>query len=188
MQHPRVGERCQHLQVRRSTFNFQPRHNERNTYHPLQPHNTHLPSNRSPKIISIDTMPNPTTHMHPSSSANVPPLSSHAPVSAPAPAPAPRQRAQGARKRAAAADDAAYHAAAGTKRAAADRAEGDRERVKRKRADASGAAAGGVGSGHNAVDKEERTSLVSVFSSVCASRSACYVCPCRGGVPTGANS
>ncbi|KAI1790464.1 hypothetical protein LXA43DRAFT_890877 [Ganoderma leucocontextum] len=97
--------------------------------------------------------------MHPSSSASLPPPPSHALASAPAPAPAPRApRGQGGRKRAAAADDAAYHAAAGTKRGAPDRADGDRERVKRKRTDASGAAA--VGSSHNAVDKEEKASLV----------------------------
>lgn len=121
-------------------------------------------------------MPNPATHMHPSSSTNLPLPPSHAPASVPSHAPAPRSRAQGARKRAAAADDAAYHAAAGTKRTAADRADGDRERVKRKRTDASGAATAGVGGSHNVVEKEEKTSLVSVLGSLGACPSGCYAC------------
>ncbi|KAI0825352.1 hypothetical protein BC628DRAFT_1410389 [Trametes gibbosa] len=84
-------------------------------------------------------------------------------------APAPRVRGQNARKRAAQADDAAYHAAAGTKRAAADRADGDRERAKRKRLDASAATAAAsasvglqthAGGSGNAGEKEDRVSLI----------------------------
>ncbi|KAH9891228.1 hypothetical protein C8Q73DRAFT_735164, partial [Cubamyces lactineus] len=86
------------------------------------------------------------SHAHPSA-AHAPAASSMAaphapstPVVAPA-APAPRARAQNARKRAAQADDAAYHAAAGTKRA--------------------GGAQGGSAGAANGGDKDERVSLVS---------------------------
>ncbi|KAH9855850.1 hypothetical protein C2E23DRAFT_866478 [Lenzites betulinus] len=77
--------------------------------------------------------------------------------------PAPRARGQNARKRAAQADDAAYHAAAGTKRGAPDRADGDRERAKRKRLDASAASVGPqthAGSSGNAGEREDRISLI----------------------------
>ncbi|KAI0771050.1 hypothetical protein BD413DRAFT_604706 [Trametes elegans] len=83
-------------------------------------------------------------------------------------APAPRARAQNSRKRAAQADDAAYHAAVGTKRSAGDRADGDRERTKRKRVDASGSAAATAAhanAGGNAnTDKDERVSLIDFTS------------------------
>ncbi|KAI0358826.1 hypothetical protein OH77DRAFT_1110044 [Trametes cingulata] len=140
-------------------------------------------------------MPNATSashghgHAHPSAATHTPQHGSTGPAHAPstpiptpaaaaaagATAPAPRARAQNARKRAAQADDAAYHAAAGTKRAATDRADGDRERTKRKRVDASSAAAGGGaggggGTGTNsqgnaghagaAGDKDDRVSLI----------------------------
>ncbi|RPD70809.1 hypothetical protein L226DRAFT_574468 [Lentinus tigrinus ALCF2SS1-7] len=96
------------------------------------------------------------------------PNTSHPTTTASAiPLPAPPQstsgprRAQGARKRAAAADDAAYHAAAGTKRAAGERADGDRDRVKRKRVDGSAAGvASGAAANTNGADKEEKGSLV----------------------------
>ncbi|RDX51524.1 hypothetical protein K466DRAFT_492642 [Polyporus arcularius HHB13444] len=81
--------------------------------------------------------------------SNLPPPAQ--PQSTPAPT---SRRGAGARKRAAQADDAAYHAAAGTKRGAPERADGDRDRVKRKRVDAS---AGGVASG---ADKEDKGSLI----------------------------
>ncbi|KAI0757569.1 hypothetical protein C8Q80DRAFT_1283023 [Daedaleopsis nitida] len=73
-----------------------------------------------------------TSHPGPSSTGFPPPAStSSAPTSAPAPS---RARGQNARKRVAAADDAAYHAAAGTKRPATDSGGGG-DRVKRKRVD-----------------------------------------------------
>ncbi|KAI0369902.1 hypothetical protein BV20DRAFT_325821 [Pilatotrama ljubarskyi] len=116
------------------------------------------------------------THVHPSA-AHAPlntgpgpgPSSAHGPstpsVAPTAATPAPRARGQNARKRAAQADDAAYHAAVGTKRAAADRADGDRERTKRKRVDASTTAGGTASTSHathpaSAGDKEDRVSLI----------------------------
>lgn len=109
-------------------------------------------------------MPNPSSHAHlnASSSSGLPPATTPA-ASTPTSTSAPRARAQGARKRAAAADDAAYHAPlAGTKRTAGDRGDGDRERerVKRKRvADASALPP----TNGNAAEKEEKTSLVSLL-------------------------
>ncbi|KAL1940689.1 hypothetical protein VTO73DRAFT_8124 [Trametes versicolor] len=110
-----------------------------------------------------------TTHGHPSSVhalASTGPIATHAPatpVVTSATAQAPRARGQNTRKRAVQADDAAYHAAAGTKRAAPERADGDRERTKRKRVDASGGSAGSqVNAGHsgNVGEKEDRVSLI----------------------------
>ncbi|KAL7285922.1 hypothetical protein ACG7TL_001033 [Trametes sanguinea] len=118
-------------------------------------------------------MPNASSansHVHPSSAhpSSTSATTANAPsttIAAPA-APAPRARAQNSRKRAAQADDAAYHAAAGTKRSAVDRADGDRERTKRKRVDASASGAGAgaqttsAGGAINAGDKEDRVSLI----------------------------
>ncbi|OSD05683.1 hypothetical protein PYCCODRAFT_1165487 [Trametes coccinea BRFM310] len=125
-------------------------------------------------------MPNASSansHVHPSSAhpSSTSATTANAPsttIAAPA-APAPRARAQNSRKRAAQADDAAYHAAAGTKRSAVDRADGDRERTKRKRVDASASGAGAgaqttsAGGAINAGDKEDRVSLVSIRISLC---------------------
>ncbi|EIW65212.1 uncharacterized protein TRAVEDRAFT_42590 [Trametes versicolor FP-101664 SS1] len=133
-----------------------------------------------------------TTHGHPSSVhalASTRPIATHAPatpVVTSAAAQAPRARGQNTRKRAVQADDAAYHAAAGTKRAAPERADGDRERTKRKRVDASGGSAGSqVNAGHsgNVGEKEDRVSLVSllffrpIFLACCVGRisDACLV-------------
>ncbi|OBZ79327.1 hypothetical protein A0H81_00192 [Grifola frondosa] len=70
-----------------------------------------------------------------------------------------RSRAQASRKRThAPADDAAYHAGAGTKRAAGDRAEGERERAKRKRIEVSAGA--GAGGADKRGDGDGRISLV----------------------------
>ncbi len=97
--------------------------------------------------------------------SNLPPPAQ--PQSTPAPT---SRRGAGARKRAAQADDAAYHAAAGTKRGAPERADGDRDRVKRKRVDAS---AGGVASG---ADKEDKGSLVSLVHGPHRSYNAAHSC------------
>ncbi|KAI8983253.1 hypothetical protein BD414DRAFT_508378 [Trametes punicea] len=115
------------------------------------------------------------SHTHPSSAHA--PTTSNATGNTPStsiitPAgPAPRARPQNARKRAAQADDAAYHAAAGTKRPAADRADGDRERTKRKRVDTTilGAGVGtqgNLGGTANAGNREERVSLLRLYMRV----------------------
>ncbi|KAH9939009.1 uncharacterized protein BXZ73DRAFT_89096 [Epithele typhae] len=96
-------------------------------------------------------MPNPNSHPPSGLPSSLPP------PPLPASAPVPRARAQASRKRAAANDDAAYHAAAGTKRGAAERAEGDRERTKRKRVEAAAAAAA---ANAHVPERDERTSLV----------------------------